>query len=171
VTVPGLTESEELAVHQRWMRLALKQAEVAAEKGEVPVGAVLVQEDVLLAEAHNSPILNKDPTAHAEISALRTAAAVSNNYRLSGAVLYVTIEPCTMCVGAIMHARIDTLVFGAREPRAGAVVSQQCLREISFFNHKLNIIEGVLAADCGELIREFFTARRNRGRHRGQRER
>ena len=149
-----------LETHERWMTLALKQAEAAAQAGEVPVGAVLIAEGEVLAEAHNRSIIAQDPTAHAEILALRAAAIRRQNYRLPRTTLYVTIEPCTMCVGALIHARIDQLVFGAREPRSGAVVSQQNLLDRASFNHKVRYREGVLAKECGNIMQVFFQSRR-----------
>lgn len=156
------TISEQDAAHERWMRLALEQADLAAAAGEVPVGAVLVKDGELLASGFNCPITSCDATAHAEIVVLRSAAGKVANYRLPGTTLYVTIEPCTMCVGALMHARVGQLVFGAREPRAGAVSSQQQLTEQEFFNHRLSFVEGILAAECGERLQSFFRERRNR---------
>ena len=142
------------------MTLALKQAEAAAQAGEVPVGAVLIAEGEVLAEAHNRSISAQDPTAHAEILALRAAAISRQNYRLPRTTLYVTIEPCMMCVGALIHARIDQLVFGAREPRSGAVISQQNLLDITNLNHKVRYREGVLAEECGNIMQVFFQSRR-----------
>ena len=154
-------ESTEMGVeHERWMRLALEQADLAAAADEVPVGAVLVKDGELLAAGFNQPISRHDATAHAEIVTLRAAAGKQQNYRLPGTTLYVTIEPCTMCVGALIHARVETLVFGAREPRAGAVCSQQQLPDEEFFNHKLRCIEGVLAEECALRLQNFFKARR-----------
>ena len=146
--------------HERWMALALKQAEAAAVAGEVPVGAVLVAEGAVLAEAHNRPISAQDPTAHAEILVLRAAARIRQNYRLPGTTLYVTIEPCTMCVGALLHARVEQLVFGAREPRSGAVVSHQNLLDSLDLNHKVHYQEGILAKECGKIMQAFFQTRR-----------
>ncbi|CAN0405163.1 unnamed protein product [Discosporangium mesarthrocarpum] len=142
------------------MALALKQADLAAGQGEVPVGAVLVRNDELVAEAYNQPIASSDPTAHAEIVVMRAAAHAAGNYRLPGCTLYVTIEPCTMCVGALVHARIDTVVFGAREPRAGAIVSQHQLLDGSVYNHRPEFVEGVLAEECAARLKEFFRVRR-----------
>ena len=150
----------DLETHERWMTLALKQAEAAAQAGEVPVGAVLIAEGEVLAEAHNRSISAQDPTAHAEILALRAAAIRRQNYRLPRTTLYVTIEPCTMCVGALIHARIDQLVFGAREPRSGAVVSQQNLLDSGSLSHKVRYREGVLAKECGNIMQVFFQSRR-----------
>ena len=126
------------------------------------MGAVLVRGEHLIARGYNHPIAGHDPSAHAEIHALRLAAAELGNYRLPGTTLYVTIEPCTMCVGAIIHARIGTLVFGAREPRAGAVVSRLQLLDQGHYNHRVQWREGVLADTCSALIGDFF--RRKRGR-------
>ena len=150
-------------IHEHWMREALEQAKLALQIDEVPVGAVLVDlvSNHLIAATYNQPISTHDSTAHAEIEVLRLASRLRNNYRLPGSVLYTTIEPCTMCVGAMMHARVDAIVFGAREPRAGAVVSQQKLLEASFFNHRMEYIEGILAEDCGQMMQRFFRSKRN----------
>ena len=148
--------------HAYWMHQALERASEAARCDEVPVGAVLVREGQVLGEGYNQPVSGHDPTAHAEIIALREAARREENYRLPGTTLYVTIEPCTMCVGAIVHARVGTLVFGAREPRYGAVVSARRLLDDSQYNHHPEVIEGTLAGECGDLMRGFFRARRNR---------
>lgn len=152
-----------VAADIRWMEVAIEQARLAGAAGEVPVGAVLVRNDELLAVGHNRPIGSHDPTAHAEIVALRTAAAAIGNYRLPATTLYVTIEPCTMCVGAIVHARVERLVFGAREPRAGAVVSAAPVAESGYFNHRLVCHGGLLEAECGGLLTTFFRERRQRG--------
>ncbi len=146
--------------HERWMELALDLAGKAEAHGEVPIGALLVEDGKVLGEGFNQPIGARDPTAHAEIIALRQAARVKDNYRLPGTVLYVTIEPCTMCVGAMLHARVSTLVFGAREPRAGGVVSRQQLLNECYFNHRIEVVEGVRAAECARLLKHFFQARR-----------
>ncbi len=143
-----------------WMQLALEQARLAESQGEVPVGAVLVIGEALVAAAYNAPISGCDPSAHAEIAVLRKAAGLLNNYRLPTATLYVTIEPCTMCMGAIIHSRVQRVVFGAREPRAGAVVSQLKLAEQDFYNHRVEVTEGVLADECGALVSSFFRSRR-----------
>ena len=147
--------------HEHWMRQALTLAQAAGDAGEVPVGAVVVRDGVMLGSAGNAPLGATDPTAHAEILALRQAASQCGNYRLPGCTLYVTIEPCTMCVGAMIHARIETLIFGAREPRAGAVVSAHHLLDGRTYNHRIHFQEGVLAEDCGAIMRSFFQARRN----------
>lgn len=144
------------------MQQALALARQAANEGEVPVGAVLVDgaEGLLLGQGRNSPIGRCDPTAHAEILALREAAAKMGNYRLPGAVLYVTLEPCMMCVGALVHARIERLVFGALEPRTGAVVSREQGLASSAHNHRVAVTAGVMQEDCTALLQEFFRERR-----------
>ncbi|MDD9891749.1 MAG: tRNA adenosine(34) deaminase TadA [Gammaproteobacteria bacterium] len=150
--------------HEHWMRLALEQAKLAREIDEVPIGAVLVDSasNELIAAAYNRPVSENDPTAHAELVVLRQASQSRNNYRLPGTTLYVTIEPCTMCVGALMHARISAVVFGAREPRAGAIVSQQELTKANYFNHRLSFEEGILADECGSIMQEFFQSKRTK---------
>lgn len=145
-----------------WMQRALDLARRAAELGEVPVGALLVKDGTLLAEGYNHPIAGSDPSGHAEIHALRNGAQKLGNYRLPGTTLYVTIEPCTMCVGAIIHARVERLVFGAREPRAGAVVSYLQLLDQTHYNHRVQWSEGVLADECSALISDFFRSRRGK---------
>lgn len=146
-----------------WMQRALDQAVIAAQKNEVPVGAIVVEENVAIGSAYNCPIATHDTTAHAEIQALRQASQFKSNYRLPGTTLYVTIEPCTMCVGALIHARVERLVFGAREPRAGAVVSLFQLLDGEGYNHKVSYTEGILAEDCSAMLQDFFKARRNAG--------
>jgi tRNA(adenine34) deaminase len=143
------------------MRRALQLAERAAAEGEVPVGAVVVMDGRIVGQGFNRPIRAQDPTAHAEIVALRSAAAQVGSYRLTGADLYVTIEPCLMCAGALVHARIARLVFGAREPRAGAVVSMLRALELPHINHRVEVVEGVLAEEASALLRAFFAARRS----------
>jgi tRNA(adenine34) deaminase len=147
--------------HETFMRLALEQAAIAAEAGEVPVGAVLVIDGEVMGAGFNSPIAASDPTAHAEIVALRRAAGTAGNYRLTGATLYVTVEPCLMCVGAMVHARIGCLVFGATEPKSGAIVSAFRAHELPGLNHRIAVVEGVLEAECREIIQAFFRARRS----------
>lgn len=142
------------------MREALRLAGVAAAHGEVPVGAVVVLDDVIIGRGYNRPITGVDPTAHAEIVAIRQAAAYTGNYRLTGASLHVTIEPCTMCAGALVHARIARLVFGAREPRAGAVVSTAQSLAAPGLNHRIEVVEGVLADQAQRLMQDFFKQRR-----------
>lgn len=143
-----------------FMRLALALADAAAAAGEVPVGAIVVQDGQVIGRGHNQPIGTHDPTAHAEIVALRDAARAAGNYRLSGATLYVTAEPCMMCVGAIAHARIGTVVYGAPEPRSGVLESCGLLHEHVSLNHRVTVIAGVLAADCRERMRAFFSSKR-----------
>ncbi len=142
------------------MSRALELAARAGAAGEVPVGAVMVRENQLLGEGWNCPISRADPTAHAEISALRAAALRVNNYRLPGCTLYVTLEPCAMCVGALIHARIERLVFAASEPRAGAVHSRLKLLDETHFNHQVIWRGGVLADQGAALLSEFFRSRR-----------
>ncbi len=146
--------------HELFMREALSLAASAAAAGEVPVGAVVVLDGAVVGRGFNSPISSHDPTAHAEIIALRDAAARVGNYRLTGATLYVTIEPCMMCVGAAVHARVGTIVFGAPEPKAGALESTQRAHEHAALNHRMTVVGGVLAADCSEIIGRFFALRR-----------
>ena len=136
------------------------EAERAAEAGEVPVGAVVVQGSEIVGRGRNQPITASDPTAHAEVVALREAARTLGNYRLTGVRLYVTVEPCLMCVGAMVHARVGTLIFGAREPKAGAVVSSQQALEHPALNHRVEVVEGILADESRELLQRFFQARR-----------
>ena len=146
--------------HERFMRLALDEARRAEAAGEVPVGAVVVLDGQVVGRGFNQPIGAVDPTAHAEIVALRDAACGVANYRLSGATMYVTIEPCLMCVGALVHARIGTLVFGATEPKAGAVVSTTRALELPSLNHRVEVVSGVLADQCREMVQAFFKAKR-----------
>lgn len=143
-----------------WMQAALTLASQAATAGEVPVGAVLIQDDKLLAEGWNRPIASHDPTAHAEVMALRAAGQSLGNYRFPGTTLYVTLEPCLMCVGAIVHARVSRLVFGAFDPKSGAVTT--CLQgfEAPGLNHRVASTGGVLAEECGNILKQFFRTRR-----------
>jgi tRNA(adenine34) deaminase len=150
---------------ERWMELALKEAERAAEEGEVPIGAVAVWEGNLIASEHNRSIQLADPVAHAEILALRQAARVLSNYRLNGLQLFVTLEPCVMCAGALIWARIGQLVFAARDEKAGAVVSKTNLLEPGLFNHDVPYVEGVGAERSRVLLQAFFAARRTRGQN------
>ncbi len=143
-----------------WMAKALALAQQAAGIGEVPVGAVLVLNDEVVGQGSNRPISSNDPTAHAEIIALRNAAQILVNYRMPETTLYVTIEPCTMCVGALIHARVKHLVFGALEPKSGAVCSCLHLLDGTTFNHTITYRQGVLAEACGQLISDFFQQRR-----------
>ena len=147
--------------HEALMRRALQLAEVAAAAGEVPVGAVVALDGIIIGTGHNEPIGAHDPTAHAEVVALRMAAQAVGNYRLSGATLVVTVEPCLMCVGAMVHARIATVVFGAPEPKAGALGSTIAAHELPSLNHRLAVVGGVLEADCRAVMQAFFRARRD----------
>jgi tRNA(adenine34) deaminase len=146
--------------HAKFMRLALREAQKAAREGEVPVGAVVVHEGKVLAGAHNRPLHLHDPSAHAEVLALRRAARRLGNYRLEGCNLYVTIEPCAMCAGAMIHARIRHLVFGARDPKAGASGSVLSVVNHPRLNHPFKVTEGVLAQDCAAILSDFFKRRR-----------
>ncbi len=143
-----------------WMGLALEEAALAAEAGEVPVGAVVVLDGRLLGRGHNRPIALLDPTAHAEIVALRAAAREIGNYRLTGATLYATVEPCAMCCGAALHARVARLVYGAADPKAGAVRSLYRLLEDPRLNHQVEVTAGVRGAECGAKLGEFFKTKR-----------
>jgi tRNA(Arg) A34 adenosine deaminase TadA len=155
----GPVESGE-SVDVAFMREALAQAALAAAAGEVPVGAVVVADGVVVGRGFNRPIGSKDPTAHAEILALREAAQALSNYRLTGVRLYVTVEPCLMCVGAIVHARVGTLIYGVPEPKAGAVSSAIPALNHPALNHRVEVITGVLADECREVLQRFFQARR-----------
>jgi tRNA(adenine34) deaminase len=143
-----------------FMKVALEEAEEAYRRGEVPVGAVLVREGNILAQAHNSPIAKSDPSAHAEMLVLRQAAELIGNYRLAGAELYVTLEPCLMCAGAIVHARIERVIFGARDTKYGAVVSLYNILDDRRLNHQVKITEGILREECGEIMSRFFREKR-----------
>jgi len=145
---------------EEFMREALRLARLGAHAGEVPVGAVAVWRGETVGRAWNAPISRRDPTAHAEILALREAAAGVGNYRLEGVTLYCTLEPCVMCAGALVAARVERLVFGARDLRFGGVRSKFQLADSDLLNHRVEIVEGVLGVECVELLREFFEARR-----------
>ena len=146
---------------ERWMARALELARRADAEGEVPVGALLMRDGVVLGQGWNQPVGAHDPTAHAEIVALREAGARVQNYRLPGATLYVTLEPCPMCVGAMIHARIERLVFGAYDPKTGAAGSVFELLQSSAHNHRVSVTAGVLTERCGTLLTNFFRARRS----------
>ena len=146
--------------HEHFMRAALDQARFGLVAGEVPIGAVVVAGDEIIARAFNQPISAVDPTAHAEVVALRAAARVVGNYRLVGATVYVTVEPCMMCVGALSHARVAEVVYGAPEPRTGSLVSTLQGLDSSGLHHRFEVTAGVLEDECRELIQEFFRARR-----------
>lgn len=148
------------AADETWMRQALELARQAQAAGEVPVGALVVLDGRILGRGFNSPIRLTDPTAHAEMLALRQAAATAGNYRLERSTLYVTIEPCVMCAGALVHARVARLVFGARDLRFGGVRSKFRLADSDVLNHRVEVVEGVLAPECVELLQRFFEARR-----------
>jgi tRNA(adenine34) deaminase len=145
---------------ETWMREALVEARRAADHGDVPVGAVVVSDGAIIGRGCNQPIASLDPTAHAEIVALRDAARRRRNYRLVDCTLVVTVEPCLMCVGALVHARIGLLVYGAPEPKAGAILSAQCALDHPRLNHRFPVIGGILEADCRGLMQAFFGARR-----------
>ena len=156
-----MVEPEMVQVHdERFMREALQLAQQGAALGEVPVGAVLVQDGEIIGRGFNSPISLNDPSAHAEVQAIRDAAARLQNYRLPDTTLYVTLEPCHMCAGLIVHARIARVVFAANEPRAGAAESQGCFFSQAFLNHRVEISGGVLADDSAQMLKAFFKARR-----------
>jgi tRNA(adenine34) deaminase len=145
---------------EHWMQAAIKLANKAAALGEVPVGAVIVRDNQLIAEGFNQPIQTHDASAHAEMMALRAAGGAIQNYRLVDTTLYVTIEPCMMCAGALVHARIGRLVFAAAEPRHGAVISKGRVLDESFLNHKVQYQHGLLATECAALMSEFFKNKR-----------
>ena len=145
---------------EKWMNLALEQARKAEVQGEVPVGAVLVKDDLVIARAHNQPVSKNDATAHAEIQLLRAAGKKLKNYRLTGTSLYVTLEPCAMCLGAIMHARIERVIFGAHDPKTGVCGSSENLINANCFNHKIVLISGVLEIQSKQLLKNFFISRR-----------
>ena len=146
--------------HTKWMQHALALAQRSKDEGEVPVGAVLVKDDEIIAEGWNQPIARHDASAHAEIMALRAAGAVLNNYRLPDTTLYVTLEPCTMCAGAIVHARIAKLVFGTPDPRTGTAGSVIDLFSQPYHNHQVDVLGGVLQDECGQILKDFFKERR-----------
>lgn len=144
------------------MRVALVEARRAEEEGEVPIGAVLVRDEVALAAAHNAPIALRDPTAHAEILVLRAAARRQRAYRLPGTTLYATVEPCAMCLGAALHARVARVVYGAPDPKGGAAGSVVDLSAVPALNHRIAVVGGVRAGESADLLRAFFAARRSR---------
>ncbi len=149
-----------LGADEHWMRVALAEAAVASDHGDVPVGAIVVRDERIIGRGANQVEQLQDPTAHAEILALGAAAGTQGTWRLGAATMYVTLEPCTMCTGAILLARLGRLVFGAADPRAGAVVSRGRLLEGNPYGHRAEVVGGVLAAECGEILREFFASRR-----------
>ena len=151
---------KQLELDRQFMEQALEQAQLAAIAGEVPVGAVIVRNGVVLSKAFNKPITNHDPSAHAEMLALRQAALSEENYRLPGTTLYVTLEPCTMCAGAMLHARVDRIVYGAADPKTGAAGSVLDVFSSKQINHQTVIEGGVMGEECGQLLRDFFKERR-----------
>jgi tRNA(adenine34) deaminase len=152
-----MTQAE---LDQQYMRLAIEQAQLAAQSGEVPVGAVLVRDGQVISRAFNKPIANHDPSAHAEMLALREAALAVENYRIPGATLYVTLEPCAMCSGAMLHARLDRVVYGAPDPKTGAAGSVLNLFSSKQINHQTSVEGGIMSEECGQLLRDFFKGRR-----------
>ncbi len=143
-----------------YMKIALAEARKAAALDEVPVGAVLVQDGRILAQTHNSPITGNDPSAHAEMLAIRKACKATGNYRLTGAELYVTLEPCVMCAGAILQARLARVFFGARDPKAGAVASLYQILNDNRLNHRVEVTDGILKEECAEILSRFFKEKR-----------
>ena len=152
-----MTQAE---LDQQYMRIAIEQAQLAAQSGEVPVGAVLVKDGQVISKAFNKPIANHDPSAHAEMLALREAALTEENYRIPGSTLYVTLEPCAMCSGAMLHARIDRVVYGASDPKTGAAGSVLDIFASKQINHQTSVEGGMMSEECGQLLRDFFKGRR-----------
>jgi len=155
-----LAASPDADVDRRWMRVALDEAQAAGARGEVPIGALVVRDEELLASAGNASVAEHDPSGHAEVRALRAAGARIRNYRLPGAVLYVTVEPCVMCIGAALHARLARVVYGCADPKGGAAGSVVDLSAEPRLNHRLAVSAGVLAAESRALLQDFFRARR-----------
>jgi tRNA(adenine34) deaminase len=156
-------------MYEEWMAAAIGEARRALAVNEVPIGAVVVLEGTIIGRGFNQPISSGDPTAHAEIVAIRDAARTTANYRLTGAILCVTIEPCLMCIGAMVHARIGTLVYGAAEPKTGAIVSQLRGAELPGHNHRVEVVGGIEEAVCRDLMQTFFKGRRSAARSTGER--
>lgn len=152
-----MTQAE---LDQQYMRMAIEQAQLAAQSGEVPVGAVLVKDGQVISKAFNKPIANHDPSAHAEMLALREAALAEENYRIPGSTLYVTLEPCAMCSGAMLHARIDRVVYGALDSKTGAAGSVLDIFASKQINHQTSVEGGIMSEECGQLLRDFFKGRR-----------
>ena len=152
-----MTQTE---LDQQYMRMAIEQALLAAQSGEVPVGAVLVRDGQVISRAFNKPIGNHDPSAHAEMLALREAALAEENYRIPGSTLYVTLEPCAMCSGAMLHARIDRVVYGAKDPKTGAAGSVLDIFSSKQINHQTSVEGDIMSEECGQLLRDFFKGRR-----------
>ena len=145
---------------EKWMQIAIQEAIKAEKENEVPVGAVLIKDGHIIAKAHNQPISTNDATAHAEIQLIRAAGKIQGNYRLTGTSLFVTLEPCAMCLGAIMHARVERIVFGAHDPKTGVCGSSENLIDANCFNHKINLVSGVLENESKQLLKKFFISRR-----------
>ncbi len=157
----GMTKTScETVNDEYWIRKALVLAEKAGNKNEVPVGAVLISDDKVIGTGYNKPIATNDPTSHAELIAIRAGAAHRNNYRLTGTTMYVTLEPCIMCMGAIIHARIERLVFGAFDRKTGAACSIYSIGNDNLLNHRLKITGGILEQPCSELLKAFFREKR-----------
>ncbi|HEY6250362.1 MAG TPA: tRNA adenosine(34) deaminase TadA [Candidatus Angelobacter sp.] len=157
---PDFAELTRQTKDAAWMRLALQQARLAGEAGEVPVGALVIKDEQIVGQGHNRNLLDHDPSAHAEIVALRKAAATLGNHRLGGCEMFVTIEPCAMCAGAVVHARLARLVYGATDPKAGAVSSVLQVVNHPGLNHKLEVVPGILARECSAILQRFFRDRR-----------
>jgi len=145
---------------EKWMKVAIIEAKFAQSVGEIPVGAVLIKDGALIAKSYNQSILTNDPSAHAEVQVLRKAGKKLKNYRLLGTTLYVTLEPCAMCLGAIMHARISKVIYGANDPKSGVCGSCGDLIRANFFNHKIKVTGGILKDECKLLLKKFFSSRR-----------
>ena len=157
---PASTETDD----ERWMRVAIEEARVAESHGDVPIGAVVVRDGAIVGRGRNERELAADPTAHAEVLALREAAhTIGDGWRVTGATLYVTLEPCSMCAGLIVHSRVQRVVYGATEPKAGVVVSRGQFFDQGFLNHRVLVEGGVLAEECGAVLSEFFRQRRQKG--------
>ena len=145
---------------EQWMKIAIEEAKLAMNENEIPVGSILVQNEKIIAQAHNQPISNNDPTAHAEIQVIRKAGQLQKNYRLSGSCIYVTLEPCLMCLGAMIHARIERVVFGASDFKSGVCGSTIDLSSEPIFNHQISVSGGVLELECKNMLQSFFKIRR-----------
>lgn len=147
-------------IHKYWMKIAIEEANLAMKEGEIPVGAVIVQNNKLIAQAHNQSIQNSDPTAHAEIQVIRKAGNKLSNYRLNGSTLYVTLEPCPMCYGALIHSRIERIVYGATDTKTGVCDSCEEFQNLNLFNHRISITSKILERDCSEILKLFFKSKR-----------
>jgi tRNA(adenine34) deaminase len=160
---PVVNTTDKSTVDEQYMRIAIDQAKIAEENGDVPIGAVIVHNNQVIAKAYNQKEQLQDPTTHAEIIALTQAAAALENWHLNGCTMYVTLEPCPMCAGALVLARIDRLVYGCDDPKTGAVKSLYNIATDSRLNHRLEVISGIMADECGKLLTEFFQKRRPEG--------